>query len=148
MGSLLIVLLGAMLIEHFYVLEPCPMCEMQRINLALLFVLIGCEIFGRGKRFLRFLIKTFLLLGLILALRQSWLQYHPELAGSNCLPSLAMIYSFGGFKDLVTTFWYGSSECAKIDWSIFGITLPMLLSIFYMVVLVLRSMAAKCLDKI
>ena len=132
-------LLSAFILEWWLTLEPCPMCELQRILLATLVLILGLRLifwnFVGLRNRLRTLLLLLLIIGSALAARQTYLQYHPELVGDTCLPGLAMIYSLGGWWEVAKIFWYGSSQCAKISFQVYGITIPGMLSVCYIFML-------------
>ena len=140
MIGVMVMLLLAIAVELWQTLEPCPMCEMQRHFLASIYLLVGIGLMLQTTGNLvgvivKHLIRIFLFLGLVLALRQTYLQFNPELVGDNCLPSLSMIYSLGGWHEIFRVFWYGSSQCAEIEFVFLGLTIPGWLALGYLMLI-------------
>ena len=118
----------ALYAEHFLGLEPCPMCIFQRISTILLGLtfLLGC--FSFNSRFSRLLIGSLILItslsGILVASRHVWLQNLPP----EKFPVVALvlilwsrILRLGEVFEMVFS---GSGECANVDWSFIGLSMP------------------------
>jgi disulfide bond formation protein DsbB len=124
-------MLFALFLEHYKNLEPCPLCIAQRICVILfaIFCLIGG--FTGPAKFGRRIIATFTgiiaITGIVLASRQLYLQsLSPDEVAKlgECLPSLSMAFQMLPFTELVTTIFNGTGDCAKVQWSWLGLTIP------------------------
>lgn len=111
-------------------LEPCPLCISQRIvfmALGTLFLLAA--IFNPkniGRLFFALLQVGTALGGAGVAVRHWWLQAHKESMIADC--GVGFDYMFENFplQKALTLVFKGTGDCAAIDWTLFGITLPQL----------------------
>lgn len=124
-----IALLGfAWYLQLWVGLNPCPLCLLQRwvmYAMAGMFV-IATVVPGRGA--LRYLWAGFSgalgSLGTAIAARHVWLQGLPPEQVPACGPDLAgMLANFGLAETLSMTL-SGSGDCAVIDWSLLGLSIP------------------------
>jgi len=123
----------AMLVAIFYFqgylgLAPCPLCVFQRIGMmgAGAFFLVAA-IHNPGKTGLRVyngLGFLFTLFGGAIAARHIWIQSLPEDKVPACGPDLAYMLDAFPFTQMVTTVLQGSGECAEVQWSFIGLTIP------------------------
>lgn len=111
-------------------LEPCPLCISQRIifmSLGLLFLL---HVFVSPRSWLHAglaLIEVLTALGGAgVAIRHWWLQAHKEEIFADC--GVGFDYMFENFplKKALTLVFRGTGDCAAIDWTFLGLTLPQL----------------------
>lgn len=121
-------LLTAIFIEPFRSMDPCPMCMMQRaVFLALgawsLIALlhnparVGQIVYGA----LGILIAS---LGAAIAGRQIWLQHLPEDQVPACGPGLEYMLDVFPLLEVIEMAITGTGDCAKVQWSLFTITIP------------------------
>ena len=120
----------ALAIQTQYNLEPCPLCISQRIvfmGLGLLFLIAA---FIKPKTLLH---KIFVLLQILTALggagvaiRHWWIQAHHATMVVDC--GVGIDYMFQNFplKKMFMLIFKGSGDCAVIDWSFIGLSLPQL----------------------
>lgn len=120
----------ALYLQHYQYLDPCPMCIFQRVGLigmgvfALLAFLVNPKTLG-----VRRLWATLMLLPLLwsasVAARQVWIQHFPPDDLSSCGgASLDFMMQIMPFQQVVRDVLYGSGDCAKIDWTWLGLSLP------------------------
>ena len=118
----------AFFLEHIKGLEPCPLCMAQRVvfvTLAIVFLLaftqrpayLGSIVYG----VLGLLIS---LGGLALAVRQLWLQSLPIEEAPACGPSMEYMLEAFPLKDIVSIMLRGSGDCAEIQWTFLGLSIP------------------------
>jgi len=109
-------------------LEPCPLCVFQRvavIGLGLVFLLAflhGPKL--PGLRVYGVLAALAGLLGVSVAGRHVWLQNLPPDQVPACGPGLDFMLDTFGLGEVVGMVLSGSGECADVDWSLFGLTMP------------------------
>src|SRR3990167_8284774 len=122
------VLVGlALWIQTRYNLEPCPLCISQRIvfmALGVLFLLAA--IFNKYLKFFAALQVLAALGGAGVAIRHWWIQAHRESMIADC--GVGFDYMFENFpleKALKLVF-KGTGDCAAIDWTFLGLTIPQL----------------------
>lgn len=115
-------------LQHGLHLEPCPLCILQRVA----FVAVGLTAMlaflhnpgGAGRVFYGLLMALFSLAGAIVAGRNLWLQSLPPDRVPECGPGLEyMLETFPLTKALPMVF-QGSGECAKVEWTMLGMSIP------------------------
>lgn len=118
----------ALYLQHAMHLEPCPLCIFQRLAmisvglLALLATLHRPQIWG--SRIYGFLITLASLAGMGVAIRHVWLQHLPADQVPSCGPGLNYMLDVFPMQKVISLVLRGSGECAKIDWTLAGFTLP------------------------
>lgn len=109
-------------------LEPCPLCIFQRvavIGLGLLFLIAAVHAAGSGvRRFYAILMGLTALAGCGVAGRQLWLQALPPERVPACGPGLDFMLETFPVGEVLLTVLSGSGECAEVDWSLFGLSMP------------------------
>lgn len=120
----------ALFIQVQHQLEPCPLCISQRIifmSLGLVFLL---HAFISPKVWLSAVLTFVEVLtaigGMGVAIRHWWLQAHKEEIIADC--GVGFDYMFENFplKKALTLVFRGTGDCAAIDWTFLGLTLPQL----------------------
>jgi disulfide bond formation protein DsbB len=111
-------------------LEPCPLCISQRIvfmSLGLIFLLAAIH---NPQALWRKIYGALLVLtalgGAGVAIRHWWLQAHRESMVADC--GVGFDYMFDNFplQKALTLVFRGTGDCAAIDWTFLGLTLPQL----------------------
>lgn len=111
-------------------LEPCPLCISQRIvfmSLGLVFLLTAIH---NPQALWRKIYGALLVLtalgGAGVAIRHWWLQAHRESMVADC--GVGFDYMFDNFplQKALTLVFRGTGDCAAIDWTFLGLTLPQL----------------------
>jgi disulfide bond formation protein DsbB len=124
-----VLLMGAALyLEHALGLEPCPLCIVQRIFvIAFGLVCLVAALHGPGvvgRRVYATLALLFAAGGAATAGRQVWLQGVPAEELPACLPSLEYMMEALPFQDIVRMVLHGSADCAEVNWTLFGMSIP------------------------
>ena len=119
----------ALYAEHILGLEPCPMCIFQRVSTILLGLVFLCgSIFLiRKKLGMLVIISSILatsLSGIFVASRHVWLQNLPPDKVPGCGPGLDFMVENFPLAEVFEMVFSGSGECANIDWSLFGLSMP------------------------
>ena len=117
----------ALWIQTTYNLEPCPLCISQRIvfmALGVLFLLAA--LIPNFHRFFAALQVLTALGGAGVAIRHWWIQAHRESMVADC--GVGFDYMFENFplKKALTLVFRGTGDCAAIDWTLIGLTIPQL----------------------
>ncbi len=117
----------ALWIQTRYNLEPCPLCISQRIvfmALGVLFLLAA--LIPNFPRFFAGLQVLTALGGAGVAIRHWWIQAHRESIVADC--GVGFDYMFENFplKKALTLVFRGTGDCAAIDWTFLGLTIPQL----------------------
>lgn len=127
LGSVLI-MIGALYLEHGIGLEPCPLCILQRlavIGFGLVCLVAAVHAPARvGQRVYAVLALFMAGAGAGVAGRQIWLQQVPADQLPACLPSLDYMLEALPFREVLSLMLHGSADCAKITWTLFGISIP------------------------
>lgn len=110
-------------------LEPCPLCIFQRVAvvaLGVVFLIGGLHApTGRGGR------RSYGALaviaggaGIAIAWRHVWLQNLPPSEVPTCGPGLDYMLEAMPISGVVRKVLTGSGECASVDWTLFGLSMP------------------------
>ncbi|MER2527299.1 MAG: disulfide bond formation protein B [Candidatus Competibacter denitrificans] len=108
--------------------EPCPLCIFQRLALlavGLLFLLAalhnpqdwGAKVYG-------VLIDLAATVGLLIAGRHVWIQNLPPEEAPRCGPGLDYMLQNFPLGEALREVLTGSGECAKVDWTLLGLSMP------------------------
>lgn len=120
----------ALTLQTVYKLEPCPLCISQRIafmGLGALFLLAALhDPNGMWRKVHGVLQVVAALAGSSIALRHIWIQAHPDKVMEECGASFDFMVENFPASQTVKLIFNGSGECAKIDWTLFGLTIPQL----------------------
>ncbi|MDT8438219.1 MAG: disulfide bond formation protein B [Wenzhouxiangellaceae bacterium] len=133
-GFAAIALISLLLLAYAYYaqfaqgFEPCPLCILQRFAFILtgFGALAGALHGSRGG--LRWLYGAIVaggsLWGVVTAARHLWLQSLPADAVPDCGPGFAFMVEFFSLGEAIKEAFTGSGECAEIDWTFLGISMP------------------------
>ena len=132
----------ALFLEHVQGLEPCPLCVFQRIGLIglgiiSLIALIHNPASNWGKRIYAFLGTLSILWSAGVAARHIWLQNLPPDKVPSCGPGLDYWVETLPLKSVFEQVLTGSGECAKVDWTFLGQSLPVWSLVFFTVLTLL-----------
>ena len=121
----------ALVIQTQYKLEPCPLCISQRIVFMGLGLLFLIAFLHNPKK--TCWVKTYAALQVLTALggagvavRHWWLQVHKSEMIVDC--GVGFDYMFENFplKKALTLVFRGTGDCASIDWTFLGLSIPQL----------------------
>ncbi|MFZ1327006.1 MAG: disulfide bond formation protein B [Candidatus Contendobacter sp.] len=121
--------LGFAFFAQFYLgLQPCPLCILQRLVLAVLagvFLIAALQQpsdwIARGYSIIIGLVAG---LGAAIAARHVWLQHLPPEEAPRCGPGLNYLLETLPLSDLVREVLTGSGECAEVGWTLLGLSMP------------------------
>ena len=119
---------AALYLEHGVGLVPCPLCIVQRlcvIGFGLVCLIAALHNPGRtGVRL--YALAAFLVAaaGAGTAGRQVWLQGVPADQLPACLPNLDYMMEALPFQEIVRLVLHGSADCAEVNWTLFGMSVP------------------------
>ena len=115
-------------LQHGLHLEPCPLCILQRMAFigigltALLAYLFNPR--GVGRMFFGLLIALFSAAGAAVAARNLWLQHLPPDKVPECGPGLEYLMDTFPLAKALPMVLQGSGECAKVEWTMLGLSIP------------------------
>ena len=109
-------------------LEPCPLCIFQRVGVAAISVAFLLATLhdprGWGSRVYGLLIVIASAATLGVAARHVWIQHLPADQVPTCGASLNYLLDIFPLTQVIRTVLTGSGECAKITWTLFGLSMP------------------------
>ena len=118
----------ALYAQHVLLLEPCPLCVFERmatIGTGAVFLLAALHNPNGSARW----VYTVLLAiaagsGIAVAARHVWLQNLPADKVPACGPGFDYIVDAFPLSEALRLIFSGSGECASIDWSFLGLSMP------------------------
>jgi len=123
-GCVLLLAVGAYL-QFVEQLEPCPLCISQRLAiLATGIWYLLAFIHNRGRKIYAILISLTALAGAGISMRHVWLQHLPPDQVPECSPGLEYVFQNFPLGDTVKLMLTGTGECAKVDWTLLGLSIP------------------------
>lgn len=128
----------ALYLEHVQGLEPCPLCVFQRIGLIglgtiSLIAFLHNPKSNAFKRIYSFLGLAAMSWSVGVAARHVWLQNLPKDQVPSCGPGLDYWVETLPLKSVFENVLKGSGECAMVDWTFLGQSLPVWSFLFFAV---------------
>ncbi|AXQ20802.1 disulfide bond formation protein B [Acinetobacter wuhouensis] len=128
----------ALFLEHVQGLDPCPLCVFQRIGLiGLGFISLIAFLHNPKTNVFK---RLYSFLGLVaiswsagVAARHVWLQHLPKDQVPSCGPGLDYWVDTLPLKSVFENVLKGSGECAMVDWTFLGQSLPTWSLLFFSV---------------
>ena len=115
----------AFYMEYVMLLEPCPLCMMQRIWIALAGVLaLLAAVHGRATRVWSGVVGTAAVIGSGFSVRQLWLQNLPPSEVPACGPGLEYMIEVFPLSEVLRAMVMGTGNCAEVSWTLLGISIP------------------------
>ena len=138
-------LITAYYFQYVEGMEPCPLCVFQRIGVLFVgiwFLLRGIHKPLAGSRWnmcysILGLISA--ILGGIVSLRHVYIQSLPAGEIPACGPALDYLVDMLPISEVISTVLSGDGECAKVVWSMLGISMPGWLLIFFTAITIIMS---------
>lgn len=131
----------ALYLEHGVGLVPCPLCHVQRAAVLMFAVLCLLAVVHNpkalGQRIYAGLAGLVAIFGIATAGRQIWLQGLPEDQLPSCLPPLEFMLEAFPLMEIITKMLHGTADCAKVDWTLFGLNIAELSIISFSLMLLL-----------
>src|SRR5690606_18697584 len=116
-------------LQRYMGFSPCPLCIFQRIGLMTMggFALIAA-IFDPKSKIVRLLLWLGSLAGIgwaaVVAGRHVWLQHLPADQVPSCGPGLDYWLDTLPMQQVLKEVFAGSGECASIEWTFMGLSIP------------------------
>ena len=120
----------ALVIQTKYHLEPCPLCISQRMVFMGLGLIFLAGVIQKpallGRKIYAVLLVLTALGGVGVAIRHWYLQAHRDTMIADC--GVGFDYMFDNFplQKALTLVFRGTGDCAAIDWTFLGLSLPQL----------------------
>ena len=125
LSACIYLLIFAFYMEYRLGLEPCPMCIVQRVAIALVgLIALIAMIHHKGLNWYFGTITLVTLGGAASAIRHLYLQSLPADQIPSCGPDLAYLIKFSYFEDALRMLFIGDGNCAEVVWSLMGISIP------------------------
>jgi disulfide bond formation protein DsbB len=117
-------LAGALVMEHIFMMDPCPLCLMQRVWFAIAGLLALAALI-HSPRWGIYPLLTILaaLIGGGFSIRQLWLQSLPADQVPACGPDMTYMLENFPLADVLAAMTRGTGDCAAVSWQ-FGLTIP------------------------
>lgn len=121
-----VLLVAAYYLQYVVGLKPCVLCILQRVVyfaiaiITLLAVLINPR--GMFHKIFTLLLSLISLLGILIAGRQTWMQYFPP-ADVGCGPNLNFMLQNFPLRQVIKTLFYGSGDCSLVTWRFIGLSM-------------------------
>ena len=114
----------AIYLQFFHGLEPCALCIFQRLAYSAYAIISIIALIhhprGWGARVYSFLLLFPAIAGILIALRQVWIQSLPLDQVPACGPGLNFLLQEFSMMKVATIVWAGSSDCALVTWRFLG----------------------------
>ncbi len=132
-------------------IEPCPLCIIQRvvfIAMGLFFLIGGLHgARGGGAKLYGLVVGSFAGLGAAIAGRHVWLQsLPPGDAPVDCMPGVGYMAEASGWVaalgEWLPKAFEGTGDCAKVDWTFLGLSMPGWTLVWYVALGLLALIAA------
>jgi disulfide bond formation protein DsbB len=115
-------------VQHVLFIDPCPLCVLQRLAfiwIGLVGLLAAIHNPGqKGRWTYAILLSIGGITGAGIAGRHVWLQSLPPELVPGCGMGLNYMLETMPFGDVLKEVFYGSGECAEVDWSFLGLSMP------------------------
>ncbi|CBL47170.1 Disulphide bond formation protein [gamma proteobacterium HdN1] len=129
-GSVAAMLFAVVVLQIIAGLEPCPLCMIDRVLvIAIGIVFLVASVHNPrhiGQRIYAGVAFVPALLGIAVCLRHIWLQNLPSDEVPSCAPGLDYMLEVLPVTETLQIIFTTSGECARIDWTWLGFTLPQL----------------------
>ncbi len=126
--------------------DPCPLCILQRVAFFAMgvFFLLGALHGPRaaGRKFYAVLVSIGGVAGALIAGRHVWLTTLPADEVPACGPGLNYMLDAFPLMETLRKVLTGSGECAKIDWTFLGLSMPAWCVIWFVALTLFALIAA------
>ena len=147
--SVVAIIILAMLFAIYYLegvllLEPCPLCMVDRVILVIIAAVCLVAALHNSNGIMRWIYTSIATLfsgvGIAVSARHIWLQGLPPDQVPECGPDLNYMLEVFPLADVIKRIFTGSGECAEISWKFLGLTIPqqtLLLFVFLLIVVLI-----------
>ena len=146
-----LMIVAALWIQLTYQLEPCPLCITQRI----IFIVLGLLFLFFVWLPLNFFVKILYLLaigiasivGLIFSARHILIQQKYITVPAECGIDLDYMFENFPLMEAFNLLFQGTGDCSKVDWTFYGLSLPMMAFLGYLFFLIYALFIFKKIKK-
>ena len=118
----------ALYAQHRLLLDPCPLCVLQRIGVIVLGIgFLAAALHnpsGGGRRVYAGLLTVVAAVGAGIAAWHVWLQNLPSDEVPACGPGFDYLVDNFPLGDALALIFQGSGECAEVSWRLLGLSMP------------------------
>lgn len=136
----------ALYLQYALHLDPCPLCIFQRIGLWAMGIFAILSVIFNPKNLSKWLLWLGSFVGAIwsfgVASRHTWLQHLPADKVPACGPGLNYWVETLPILQVFEQVLKGSGECAVIDWTLFGVSIPEQSMVFFGVLILVHIIIA------
>jgi len=144
-------IVAALWIQLTYQLEPCPLCITQRI----IFIVLGLLFVFFVWLPLNFFVRIIYLLaigitsivGLIFSARHVLIQQKYIMVPAECGIDLDYMFENFPLMEAFNLLFQGTGDCSKVDWTFYGLSLPMMAFLGYLFFLIYALFIFKKIKK-
>lgn len=123
-----LLLLGALILQYGYGLEPCPLCVMVRFvviaSIGLYFLASLHRPSYKGMAVYSFIGLLFTIVGILITARHLWLLNLPPEQVPDCSPGFDYLMKNFPWNQALVIIFKSSGECAGQHGTLLGVTLP------------------------
>jgi disulfide bond formation protein DsbB len=146
-----LMIIAALWIQLTYQLEPCPLCITQRI----IFIVLGLLFVFFVWLPLNFFVRIIYLLaigitsivGLIFSVRHVLIQQKYITVPAECGIDLDYMFENFPLMEAFNLLFQGTGDCSKVDWTFYGLSLPMMAFLGYLFFLIYALFIFKKIKK-
>ncbi len=121
-------MVGALIMQHVFEMEPCPLCITQRVFVILAGIVALIAALHNpaacGRRLYSGLGIVTSLAGGGVSARHVWLQHLPEDQVPTCGPGLSYMFDALPMWEALSLLFAGDGNCAEESWRFLGLTIP------------------------
>ncbi|MGA8261718.1 MAG: disulfide bond formation protein B [Arenicellales bacterium] len=118
----------AFYLEYMLLLEPCPLCWLQRfVFMGFAAAFLVCAIQNPrawGRYVYVFVFGLLMLMGVGLSGRHLWLQSLPPAARPQCGVGVEYMLNIKPITEVIAWAARGTGECGDVQWTFLGISIP------------------------
>jgi disulfide bond formation protein DsbB len=117
----------ALYLQHGEVLEPCPMCILQRYAFSLIGLIAAIGAIHNPRRMGTMAYSALLFVAAVtgggISMRHSWLQRFPTKSFS-CGADLEYLLNTFPLGKALPAIFEGTGECSRVQWRLLGLSVP------------------------
>lgn len=121
-----LLLAGAYYLQYVAGLKPCVLCILQRVVYFAIAIITLLAVVINPRQLLHkifaLLLSFISLVGILIAGRQTWMQYLPP-KDVGCGPNLNFMLHNFPLSQVIKTLFYGSGNCALVTWRLIGLSM-------------------------